>query len=153
MGIGNWILKLQEILNHYYKIKYKKETDPFKKQDIKKLYQLLLKNKKYVFINKLPVISVSLRPVIKINDTFKFDEINDAYSSILHECNIFYSKVKGEQLDIVLESSISKMQIILINYKIFQQLKENWRYRSLIWNWINFSSHKYNPKLWVDLMK
>lgn len=115
MGIGvtEFYKNYEEILNHYYKIKYKKETDPFKKQDIKKLYQLLLKNKKYVFINKIPVISVSLRPVIKINDTFKFDEINDAYSSILHECNIFYSKVKGEQLDIVLESSISKMQIIL----------------------------------------
>jgi DNA-directed RNA polymerase beta' subunit len=116
-GKGVLYLKenFEEILGYYLK----------KKKDKKDIYDFLLENKEYVFVDKIPIISVSLRPAIMVNNTLKFDETNVFYSNLIKENKIFDTKIEGEKLEIITNATISRMQFLLnqLSEKIIENIK------------------------------
>jgi len=83
IGLIEFKDKFDEIFEYFYKQSKNKD-----KENVKKIID---KNREILFINKLPVYSLNLRPcsvVIKDKPIFNFDEINVSYNYIIRHSNI-----------------------------------------------------------------
>jgi DNA-directed RNA polymerase beta' subunit len=79
IGIEEFYEKYNEVLDYYYNLKGNKSVE--------KLYQFL-KQRDEVFTDKIPVISILLRPALRTADGLKLDTINIKYQNILKNLEI-----------------------------------------------------------------
>lgn len=78
IGLEEFYNKYNEVLEYYYKLN---------NRDNERLYEYL-KDKDEVFTDKIPVISIILRPAMRTADGLKLDEINIKYQGILKNMEI-----------------------------------------------------------------
>lgn len=78
IGIEGFYKQYDEVLDYYYQLN---------NRDDERLYQYL-KDKDAVFTDKIPVISIILRPAMRTADGLKLDEINIRYQGILKNLEI-----------------------------------------------------------------
>lgn len=77
-GIEGFYKHYNEILDYYHNLKGEKHSE---------LYEFL-KNKEDIFTDKIPVISIILRPAMRTADGLKLDDINIKYQNILKNLEI-----------------------------------------------------------------
>jgi len=92
LGLIEFKERFVEILDDYFSL-----LAPRRKTTYRKFYDILIKNLEKVFINKLPVYNVGLRPAIMKGNNLIFDKINNFYNKILY--NIKIVKKKSEIKD------------------------------------------------------
>ena len=102
-GMDYFYENFEEILTYFNENNNKDTTEN---------YNYVMKNKEFVFIDKIPVISVSLRPAIMIKDTLRIDDVTIKYAELLKESKVFISKVEGQKLDIIVQAAKTKIQKI-----------------------------------------
>jgi DNA-directed RNA polymerase beta' subunit len=88
IGIQEFKNRYAEILTYYHELHEKKEKDHFE----------FLEDSDDVFTNKIPVISVVLRPVMRTDEGLKLDEINNTYINILKNVKILRDKTENTEL-------------------------------------------------------
>lgn len=82
IGLIKFKKHFEKILNYYYKKNSKK------KKNLDEYYNLIMKNLDYIFINKLPIYSINLRPAMLKGNKLIFDKVNDFYNKILYNINL-----------------------------------------------------------------
>ena len=100
-GMDYFYENFEEILTYFNNNNNKNTNENF---------NYVMKNKDFVFIDRLPVISASLRPALMIKDSLKIDEVTVKYAELLKESKIFVSKIEGQKLEIILQAAKTKMQ-------------------------------------------
>jgi len=78
IGLEEFYKKYDEVLNYYYELSGSKN---------KRLYDFL-KSRDEVFTDKIPVISIILRPAMRTADGLKLDPINIMYQNILKNIKV-----------------------------------------------------------------
>jgi len=78
LGLENFFEQYNEILEYYFELSGKKNEDLFN----------FLKNKNESFIEKIPVVSIILRPAMRTADGLKLDGLNIRYHNILKNIEI-----------------------------------------------------------------
>ena len=97
-GIDGFYENYNEILDYYYNLR-----DATRYQ---KLYEYL-KDKDQVFTDKIPVISIILRPAMRTEDGLKLDDINIKYQNILKNLEILQ---EPSLIKIIRDSTIEQIQ-------------------------------------------
>lgn len=99
IGVSKLYEDYDEILEYYYNLIDDKEP-------VQRLYEYL-KDKDMVFTDKIPVISLLLRPAMRIADGLRLDEINIKYQGILKNIELLKDP---EMLDIIRDLTIEQIQ-------------------------------------------
>jgi DNA-directed RNA polymerase beta' subunit len=112
IGIEGFYNKYNEILDYYYELKGGKNKD---------LYEFL-KNKDEIFTDKIPVISVILRPAMRTADGLKLDDINIKYQNILKNLEILKDV---NTIQIIRDSAIEQIQaeFMMLSEEILDAIK------------------------------
>lgn len=112
VGIEQFYHKYNEILDYYYELKGKKNKD---------LYEFL-KNKDEIFTDKIPVISIILRPAMRTADGLKLDDINIKYQNILKNLEILKDV---NTIQIIRDSAIEQIQaeFMMLSEEILDAIK------------------------------
>jgi DNA-directed RNA polymerase beta' subunit len=103
LGIKNFKDNYKEVIDYYYNLNGNKET---------KIYEFL-EDIDDVFTNKIPVISIVLRPAMRTADGLKLDELNNVYINIL-------KNVETINDDINVTDIIRDLTIELVQAEYFQ---------------------------------
>jgi DNA-directed RNA polymerase beta' subunit len=113
IGATEFYEKYSEVLNYY--------NDLHKHPD-QGIYDFL-KDPDDVFTDKIPVMSILLRPAMRCDDGLQMDEINNIYIRIVKNANILNSKV--EQLKIIKDSTLETIQAeyFALNEKILDEIR------------------------------
>lgn len=80
IGMVEFYERFEEILT-YYKDNLKGQANT--KEDKMKTYYFLLENKDKIWINKIPVYTILLRPILIISNNLIYADINKKYSGLL----------------------------------------------------------------------
>lgn len=75
----------------------------------KRYLEYIKANMSSVWTNKIPVLSISLRPAVITDGTMKFDILNRFYISILKELKIINNTL-GEDMPLVTEPALARLQ-------------------------------------------
>jgi DNA-directed RNA polymerase beta' subunit len=112
IGIEGFYNKYNEILDYYYELEGGKNKD---------LYEFL-KNKDEIFTDKIPVISVILRPAMRTADGLKLDDINIKYQNILKNLEILKDV---NTIQIIRDSAIEQIQaeFMMLSEEILDAIK------------------------------
>lgn len=133
IGIENLYNQYEEILSYYYELNNKDNK-------LNKLYEYL-KNKDEVFIDKIPVVSIILRPAMRTSDGLKLDDINILYQHILKNVEILKDV---NIIDIIRDSTIEEIQAnyMLLSEKVLDNIKTKFGLirNQICGNRINFSA-------------
>lgn len=100
-------IKAKDSLNEYLS-KILSEEEEKNAPEYKKNYDFLC-NPTDVFTNTIPVISIVLRPAVRMADGIKEDEIDKEYGTILKNLKILNSRV--DQLDLIRRLYIEQLQL------------------------------------------
>jgi len=103
LGIKNFKDNYKEVIDYYHNLNGEKET---------KVYEFL-EDIDDVFTNKIPVISIVLRPAMRTADGLKLDELNNVYINIL-------KNVETINDDINITDIIRDLTIELVQAEYFQ---------------------------------
>jgi len=103
IGLKEFRNKYKEILEYYHVFNDKKEP---------KIYEFL-EDMDDVFTNKIPVISIVLRPAMRTADGLKLDELNNIYINILKNVEILEDTINLTEI-------ISDITVELIQAEYFQ---------------------------------
>lgn len=110
-------------------IEFKKKFDDiieyYKCKKNEKIYNFLIKNRKYIFINKIMIFSILLRPIMMIDkNKVIFDEINNYYNLIIsHVNNIFQEEMTGNYLFFSDELYLMQYYLDLIYNTVIEYIK------------------------------
>ena len=112
IGLEQFYEKYDEILSYYYGLMAKPD---------KKTYDFI-KNRDEVFTDKIPVVSIILRPAMRTADGLKLDDINIKYQSILKNLRIIRDSTV---IPIVREATIEEVQAeyMMLSEKILDNIK------------------------------
>ncbi len=111
IGINEFKEKYQEILSYYHELHDKKEQKHFE----------FLEDSDDVFTNKIPVISIVLRPVMRTDEGLKLDEINNTYINILKNVKIL--KDKTENTELIKNITVETIQALY--FQLSEEIMEN----------------------------
>ncbi len=111
-GIDDFYKNYNEILDYYYNLKENKN---------KELYEFL-KNKDEIFTDKIPVVSIILRPAMRTADGLKLDDINIRYQNILKDLEMIKDP---NAMKISRDTSIELIQaeFMLLSEEILETVK------------------------------
>lgn len=111
-GIEGFYENYEEILKYYYELRGCKETE---------LYNFL-KNKSEIFTDKIPVISIILRPAMRTADGLKLDDINIKYQNLLKNLEMLKD---ASMIKIIRDSTIEAMQaeFMMLSEEILDAVK------------------------------
>lgn len=111
-GMENFYENYNEILDYYSELNKKTTTE---------LYTFL-KNREDVFTDKIPVISIVLRPAMRTSEGLKLDEINIRYQNILRNLEMLRDT---NTIQIIRESTLEMLQAeyMLLNEDIMEKIK------------------------------
>lgn len=112
LGIDEFYNRYEEVLDYYNELKGNKYPE---------LYQFL-KNKEEIFTDKIPVISIILRPAMRTADGLKLDDINIKYQNILKNLEILKDV---NMIKIIRDSTIEQIQaeFMLLSEEILEAIK------------------------------
>ena len=112
IGIDAFYEKYSEILDYYYNLRENKN---------KELYEFL-KNRDEIFTDKIPVVSIILRPAMRTADGLKLDDINIRYQNILKNLEMIKDP---NAMRIIRDSSIELIQaeFMLLSEEILEAIK------------------------------
>lgn len=112
LGIDGFYEKYEEILDYYNELKGNKYPE---------LYEFL-KNKDEIFTDKIPVISIILRPAMRTADGLKLDDINIKYQNILKNLEILKDV---NMIKIIRDSTVEQIQaeFMLLSEEILDAIK------------------------------
>lgn len=96
-GIEGFYQNYNEILDYYFELRGTK---------YQKLYEYL-KNRDEVFTDKIPVISIILRPAMRTEDGLKLDDINIKYQNILKNLSMLRDP---NMITIIRDATIEQIQ-------------------------------------------
>ena len=96
-GIDGFYNNYNEILDYYFELRGNK---------YQKLYEYL-KNRDEVFTDKIPVVSVILRPAMRTEDGLKLDDINIKYQNILKNLSMLKDP---NMITIIRDATIEQIQ-------------------------------------------
>ena len=117
IGIDSFYDNYTEVLDYYYNLRCNGSSDG----KYKKLYEFL-KNRDEVFTDKIPVISIILRPAMRTEDGLKLDDINIKYQNILKNMEILKDNTL---IDIIRNATIEQLQaeFMLLSEEILEAIK------------------------------
>ena len=112
IGLEKFYEQYDEVLAYYYGLMNKPD---------KKTYEFI-KNRDEVFTDKIPVVSIILRPAMRTSDGLKLDDINIKYQSILKNLKIVRDPTV---IPIVREATIEEVQAeyMMLSEKILDNIK------------------------------
>jgi DNA-directed RNA polymerase beta' subunit len=112
LGIDEFFEKYDEVLDYYYDLRGKKYPE---------LY-MFLKNKDEIFTDKIPVISIILRPAMRTAEGLKLDDINIKYQNILKNLEILRDV---NSIKIIRDSTVEQIQaeFMLLSEEILEAIK------------------------------
>lgn len=112
LGLDNFYNQYEEVLDYYFNLRERKHEN---------LYNYL-KNKEQVFTDKIPVISIILRPAMRTEDGLKLDDINIKYQNILKNLKILKDPV---MMKIIRDATIEQIQAeyMLLSEKVLDSIK------------------------------
>jgi len=112
LGIEGFFEKYDEVLEYYYTLRGEKYSD----------FYTFLKNRDEVFTDKIPVISIILRPAMRTADGLKLDDINIKYQNILKNLEILKDV---NSIKIIRDSTIEQIQaeFMLLSEEILEAVK------------------------------
>ena len=112
IGLEKFYEKYEEVLSYYFELNNIKN---------KSLYEFL-KNREDVFTDKIPVISIILRPAMRTADGLKLDDINIKYQSILRNLEILKDV---NLIKIVRDATIEQIQaeFMMLSEEIMDAIK------------------------------
>jgi len=112
-GLRGFYENYKEVLDYYYNLNNNKET---------KIYEYL-EDPDDVFTNKIPVISIVLRPAMRTADGLKLDALNNVYINILKQYEILQDKVNLTEIirDVTIE--IIQAEYFDLSEKILDNIK------------------------------
>ena len=113
IGLQKFRENYKEILDYYHELSGRKES---------KIYEFL-EDKDDVFTNKIPVISIVLRPAMRTADGLKLDELNNVYINILKNVEILDDGINLTDIirDITVE--IIQAEYFQLSTKIMDNIK------------------------------
>jgi len=85
-------------------------------EEKEKYYKFIKKNKDKIFINKFPILPTVLRPVVVLNGSLIFDEINNSYNKIIGISNMIKESERGT-------SSYNDLEVIPMLFNIQMELE------------------------------
>ena len=113
IGIEEFYKNYNEILNYFYEvIGNKKETEIYES----------LKDRDTVFTDKIPVLSIVLRPAMRTADGLKLDEINIYYQAILKNIKLMKAPTSIKLINDALIEDIQS-QYFMLSEKIIDAIK------------------------------
>lgn len=112
IGIEEFYNKYNEVLEYYHELSGRKNE---------KLYKFLI-NKEDVFTDKIPVISIILRPAMRTADGLKLDSINIKYQNILKNIEMLKDV---NLIKIIRDSTIEQIQaeFMQLSEEIMESIK------------------------------
>ena len=112
IGLEEFYNKYDEVLKYYYDIMPKPDE---------KIYNFV-RNRDEVFTDKIPVVSIILRPAMRTADGLKLDDINIKYQAILKNLRIIRD---ATIIPIVREATIEEIQAeyMMLSEKILDNIK------------------------------
>lgn len=112
IGLEQFYEKYDEVLSYYYGLMTKPD---------KKTYDFI-KNRDEVFTDKIPVVSIILRPAMRTSEGLKLDDINIKYQAILKNLRIVRDSTV---IPIVREATIEEVQAeyMMLSEKILENIK------------------------------
>lgn len=112
LGIDDFFKQYNEVLDYYNELRGNKYPE---------LYEFL-KNRDEVFTDKIPVISIILRPAMRTADGLKLDDINIKYQNILKNLEILKDV---DAIKIIRDSTIEQIQaeFMLLSEEILEAIK------------------------------
>jgi len=114
IGVDSFYENYSEILKYYYELKDKEGKN-------KELFDFL-SNRDEIFTDKIPVISIMLRPAMRTADGLKLDDINIKYQSILKNLEILKDI---NLIPIIRDSTVEQIQaeFMMLSEEIFDAVK------------------------------
>lgn len=114
IGLEEFYNKYDEILKYYYDLMPKPDEKVFN----------FVKNRDEVFTDKIPVVSIILRPAMRTADGLKLDDINIKYQAILKNLRIIRDTTI---IPIVREATIEEIQAeyMMLSEKILDNIKSS----------------------------
>lgn len=111
-GVEGFYEHYNEILDYYNELRGDKYHD---------LY-LFLKNREEIFTDKIPVVSIILRPAMRTADGLKLDDINIKYQNILKNLEILQDV---NMIKIIRDSTIEQIQaeFMLLSEEVLDAIK------------------------------
>lgn len=113
IGLKKFRENYTEILNYYHDLSDKKEP---------KVYEFL-EDIDDVFTNKIPVISIVLRPAMRTADGLKLDELNNIYINILKNVEILDDEINITDIIKDLTVEIIQAEYFQLSSKIMENIK------------------------------
>jgi DNA-directed RNA polymerase beta' subunit len=112
LGVDEFYEKYTEVLDYYYNLRGCKYPE---------LYEFL-KNKDEIFTDKIPVISIILRPAMRTAEGLKLDDINIKYQNILKNLEILRDV---DAIKIIRDSTVEQIQaeFMLLSEEILEAIK------------------------------
>jgi hypothetical protein len=112
LGIDEFYNRYEEVLDYYNTLRGNKYPE---------LYTFL-KNKDEIFTDKIPVISIILRPAMRTADGLKLDDINIKYQNILKNLEMLKDI---NMIKIIRDSTIEQIQaeFMLLSEEILDAIK------------------------------
>lgn len=112
LGVDEFYEKYEEVLDYYNQLRGNKYPE---------LYTFL-KNKDEIFTDKIPVISIILRPAMRTADGLKLDDINIKYQNILKNLEILRDV---DAIKIIRDSTIEQIQaeFMLLSEEVLEAVK------------------------------
>jgi len=133
IGMDEFRHNFDEIIQYIYENATTKEKD--------NLMSLINNNRDKIFINKIPIYSITLRPALMIKDTLKLDEVNNYYNLIIRNSNLIKAEIDNDVINMPLLYTIQNEA-----NKVFDKVLENIKGKdgfirnNMIGSRINFSS-------------
>lgn len=111
-GIEGFFEKYDEILEYYWELRGNKHQ---------KVYEYL-KNRDLVFTDKIPVVSIILRPAMRIEGGLKLDDINIKYQNILKNLSMLRDP---NLIPIIRDATIEQIQaeFMLLSEEVLEAIK------------------------------
>ena len=111
-GIEKFYDNYNEILDYYFSIRGEKYPDFYNS----------IKNKDEVFIDKIPVLSIILRPAMRTAEGLKLDDINLKYQNILKNIEMLQDP---NMIPIIRDATVEQIQaeFMLLSQEIMNNIK------------------------------
>ena len=112
IGIDAFYEKYNEILDYYYNLKGQKNQELYK----------FLQHKDEIFTDKIPVISIILRPAMRTADGLKLDDINIKYQNILKNLEILKDV---NAIKIIRDAAVEQIQaeFMMLSEEVLEAIK------------------------------
>ena len=115
LGLEKFYEKYSEVLDYYYELSGKKNPEVYE----------FIKNRDDVFTDKIPVLSIILRPAMRTADGLKLDQINIQYQNILKNLLIIGD---SEIIPIIRDATVEQIQAEY--FILSENIMDNIRYKA-----------------------